>query len=759
MVEKKEKAKAKKETTPKAAKAPAEKKTAVKKTAVKSVKTVKAKKTAAAVPVTEKGPGKVEALPKHETPKIVPSVPVASVKTEATKGPHAVEKKSVSHKAPEVPKPQPAVVAEAPKPKAAAVVETPKPAPSVHKASENVTRPVATPAAAEPVKVKPVVVSQPEPPKPVAPPPPPAKPVVEVRFPITVGDLAQRINRRIPEVIKTLMGVGIFANVNQLLNEEIVFALGDAVGVDIRKQEDEIREIIRSDVAEDVSKIKPRPPVVTMMGHVDHGKTSLLDAIRSTNVAAKEKGFITQHIGAYGVNIPGKGHVTFLDTPGHEAFTAMRARGANVTDVVILVVAADDGVMPQTVEAIDHAREAGCPIVVAINKTDLPSANTAKVLGELQKIGLVPEEWGGKTICVKVSAKTGKGIDELLEMLLLQAEVLELKANPDRLAVGVVIESHISKGSGPVASIIIQKGTLKQGDIVVAGQYMGRVRAMKNDKGKTVHDAGPAYAVELSGLSGVPEAGETIYAVEDEKTAKKITDQKILEARERQMRGTPKHMSLESLYSKLSEGSFKELKLIIKADVQGSVEALTQSLEKLSTDKCRLHVIHGIVGGVNESDVMLAAASDAIIIGFHVKADPKAVIVAEKEGVDIHFYSIIYDAVEKIRKAMEGILEPDLKEVTEGKAKIRQIFKSSKVGNIGGAMVIKGRIVRQQHVRLVRDNVVIYDGKFSSLKRFKDDVKEVAEGYECGISLEGFNDLHEGDIVESYRIDKTAATL
>lgn len=599
----------------------------------------------------------------------------------------------------------------------------------------------------------------PSPATPVSPPPPPAKPVVEIRFPITVGDLAKKIRKTVPEVIKTLMGVGIFANVNQLLNEELVYAAVTPLGVEIRKVEDEVEEIIHGEKDEDPSRLKLRPPVVTMMGHVDHGKTSLLDAIRSTNVAAKEKGFITQHIGAYGVDIPGKGHVTFLDTPGHEAFTAMRARGANVTDIVVLVVAADDGVMPQTIEAIDHAREAGCPIVVAMNKTDLPAANPAKVLGELQKIGLTPEEYGGKTICVKVSAKTGKGIDQLLEMLLLEAEVLELKANPDRLATGVVIESHISKGSGPVATVIVQKGTLKQGDMVVAGQYEGRIRAMKNDLGKTVREAGPAYAVELSGLNGVPEAGESLYAVEDEKTAKKITEQKILELRERQMRGIHKHMSLESLYSRISEGSFKELKIILKADVQGSIEALTQSLEKLSTDKCRLHVIHGIVGGINESDVMLAAASDAVIIGFHVKADPKAQVLAEREAVDIHYYNIIYDAVEQIRKAMEGILEPELKEVSEGKAKIRQIFRSSKAGVIGGAMVVKGRITRQHHVRLVRDNVVIFEGRLSSLKRFKDDVKEVAEGYECGLSLAGFNDLREGDVLEAYRIDKLAAKL
>ncbi len=609
-------------------------------------------------------------------------------------------------------------------------------------------------AAAEPSK-PPVVQAPKEPVAPLS----PAKQEILVRFPITVGDLSEKMNRKIPEVIKALMNIGIFANVNQLLNEEIAYALAEALGVIVKKMEDEAEEIIRGNEGDDPKKLKPRPPVATMMGHVDHGKTSLLDAIRKTNVAAKEKGFITQHIGAYGVDIPGKGHVTFLDTPGHEAFTAMRARGANVTDIVVLVIAADDGVMPQTIEAIDHAREAGCPIVVAINKTDLPSANLPKVMAELQKIGLVPEEWGGKTICVKVSAKTGKGIDELLEMLLLEAEVMELKADPNRLAVATVIESHLSKGSGPVATVIVQKGTLHHGDMIVAGSYMGRIRAMKNDRGKSVQEAGPSYAVELSGLNGVPEAGETLYAVEDEKTARKITEKRTLELRERQMRGTPKHMSLQELYSKISEGNFKELKLIIKGDVQGSIEAITQSLEKLSTDRCHLHVIHGAVGGINESDVMLAAASDAIIIGFHVKADPKAQSLAEKEGVDIHFYSIIYDAVENVRKAMEGILEPEMREVNEGKIKIRQIFKSSKVGTIGGGVVIKGRATRQHHVRLVRDNVVVFDGRFSSLRRFKDDVKEVAEGYECGFSLEGFNDLREGDVIEAYRIDKIAAKL
>lgn len=637
--------------------------------------------------------------------------------------------------------------------------------PAPAKIPEPVQTPVATPqAAVQPVSEKPgaKTPAPPEPPPvPSVPKPEPVQPKkIEIRFPITVGDLAQKINKRIPEVIKTLMGLGIFANVNQLLNEEIVFALAEAIGVAIAKEEDEVVEKIQKATSEeDAAKEKLRPPVVTLMGHVDHGKTSLLDSIRSTDVAGREKGFITQHIGAYSVDIPGKGHVTFLDTPGHEAFTAMRARGADVTDIVVLVVAGDDGVMPQTIEAIHHAREAKCPIIVAINKCDLPAANPQQVMSGLQKHDLMPEEWGGKTICVKVSAKTGKGVPELLEMLLLQSEVMELKANPDCPAVGTVVESHLSKGSGPVATVIVRKGTLHHGDMVVAGPYMGRVRVMKNDKGKTLQKAGPAYAVELSGLNGVPEAGEKLYAVEDEKTAKRITEQRMLEIRERQMRGATRHMSLESLYSKISEGIFKELKLIVKGDTQGSVEALAQSLEKLSTDKCRLHVIHGAVGGINESDVMLAAASDALVIGFHVKADPKAMTMAEKEGVDIRFYGIIYDAVEKIRKAMEGILEPELEEVAEGKAQIRQIFKSSKVGTIGGARVVKGRLLRQRNVRLVRNNVVVFEGKFSSLKHFKDDVKEVAEGHECGISLAGFNDLREGDIVETYRIDKIAATL
>ncbi len=583
---------------------------------------------------------------------------------------------------------------------------------------------------------------------------------IQIRFPITVGDLAGELKQTVSGLIKALMSNGIFANVNQLVNEEIGFKVAEKLGILIAKATGEEEKVIQEvQEAEDPKKLKLRPPVVTFMGHVDHGKTSLLDTIRKTNLVAKEKGFITQHIGAYGVDIPGKGHVTFVDTPGHEAFTAMRSRGANVTDVVVLVVAADDGVMPQTIEAVDHAREAGCPIVVAMNKSDLPGANPQKVMLGLQKLDLIPEEWGGKTICIKVSAKTGQGIDQLLEMLLLESEVLELKANPDCPAFGAVIEGHLSKGSGPVVTVIVQKGTLKLGDVVLCGPYYGRVKSLKNDLGKSVKEAKPSYAAELSGLNGVAEAGDTFMVVENEVTARKIAGQRVLEQRERQMRGTPKHLFLEDLYERISEGNFKELKLIIKGDAQGSVEALAQSLEKQSTDKCQLRVIHGGVGGVNESDVMLAAASDAIILGFHVKADSKAEELGEKEGVDIRFYNIIYEAVEDVRKAMEGLLEPTYDEVTQGRAQIRKVFKSSRVGNVGGGMVLKGKIVRQYKVRLIRNHVILFDGKLSSLRRFKDDVREVAEGYECGVTLQGFNDLREGDIVECYRVEKTASKL
>lgn len=598
---------------------------------------------------------------------------------------------------------------------------------------------------------------------PVILPTPPAevKPAsIRVEIPITVGALAGKLRIRPAELIKALIGVGVFANVNQLLNEEVVAKAAQALRIRIEKEEDKDTKEVLDRLQDDPKKLKLRPPVVTLMGHVDHGKTSLLDAIRKSNVADKEAGQITQHIGAYGVEIPGKGHVTFLDTPGHEAFTAMRARGANVTDVVVLVVAADDGVMPQTVEAIDHARAAGCPIVVAVNKTDLPTADPQRVMGELQKLELVPEEWGGKTICVKVSAKTGKGIDELLEMLLLEAEILELKANPERPAQGTVLEARLTKGQGSVATVLVQNGTLKVGDLMVVGQFYGKVRSLRNDRGKSVKEAGPSYAVEVLGLSGTPEAGEIFTVINDEKMARRLAEKRSLEIRERAMKGfQPRHLSLEDLYSQMKEGRVKDLKLIVKADVQGSVEVLTQSLDQIPSEKIKVRVIHGGVGGINESDVMLAMASDAIVIGFHVKPDEHAQILAEREGVDIRYYKIIYEVLEDIRKAMEGLLEPATKQVVEGRTEIRQIFQSSKIGVIGGAVVKKGKLARNHQIRVIRNNIIVHEGRLSSLKRFKDDVREVQEGYDCGVVVEGFANLQEGDILESYRIEKIAVKL
>lgn len=646
-------------------------------------------------------------------------------------------------------------------------LQVPKPLPKVSVKSEFKPSPKATVRAAdtkpEPQPaVKPEVLTKEKPvtiPL-VQPAAPPTRAPIKVEMPITVGALAEKLSVRVAELIKSLIGIGVFANVNQLLNEEIIWKVSQVLNIPIEKVEDKETKAVLEDFKDGPAKLKPRPPVVTMMGHVDHGKTSLLDAIRKSNVADKEAGQITQHIGAYGVQIPGKGHVTFLDTPGHEAFTAMRARGANITDVVVLVVAADDGVMPQTIEAIDHARAARCPIVVAINKSDLPTADPQRLMGGLQKLGLMPEEWGGKTICVKVSAKTGTGIDELLEMLLLEAEVLELKANPDRSAQGTVIEAKLTKGQGSIATVLVQNGMLRVGDLMVVGQYYGRVRALRNDRGKTVKEAGPSYAVEALGLSGTPEAGEIFTVVSDEKLARKLAEKKSLELRERAIKGFhPKHLSLEDLYSQMKEGRVKELNLIIKADVQGSVEALSQSLEQISSEMIKIRVIHGGVGGINESDIMLAAASDAIVIGFHVKSDEQAQALMEREGVDVRFYNIIYEALEDVRKAMEGLLEPTMKEVVEGRTEVRQIFQSSRIGAIGGAIVRKGKLGRNHHIRVIRNNIVVHMGKLSSLKRFKDDVREVQEGYDCGVVVEGFSALEEGDILESYRIEKVATKL
>jgi translation initiation factor IF-2 len=497
---------------------------------------------------------------------------------------------------------------------------------------------------------------------------------------------------------------------------------------------------------------------VTIMGHVDHGKTSLLDAIRQTKVAEGEAGGITQHIGAYTVSVRGK-QVTFLDTPGHEAFTAMRSRGAKVTDIVILVVAADDGVMPQTIEAINHAKAAGVPLIVAINKIDKPTANSDRVKNALSEHGLISEAWGGDTIMVEVSAKQKTGLDTLLEMILLQAEVLELKADPHRQAKGTVIEAKIERGRGPVATVLVQSGTLRVGDAYVVGTFSGRVRALISDRGEKAQQAGPSIPVEVIGLPGVPSAGDVFHVVSNERVAREIAEERAQKRRAAELTG-PAKVTLDDLFAKIQEGSVKELAIVIKADVQGSSEALAGAVEKLSTNAVKLRVIHSGVGGVMESDVLLASASRAIIIGFNIRPEPKAAALAEQQGVDIRLYTIIYDAIADIKAAMEGLLEPTLKERVLGRAEVRQVFTIPKVGAVAGAYVIDGTISRSSvGVRVIRDNVVVYQGKLGSLRRFKDDVREVQQGYECGLSVENFNDVKSGDIIEAYAVDKIAAKL
>ncbi|PWL57740.1 MAG: translation initiation factor IF-2, partial [Oscillospiraceae bacterium] len=498
--------------------------------------------------------------------------------------------------------------------------------------------------------------------------------------------------------------------------------------------------------------LQPRCPIVVVMGHVDHGKTSLLDAIRNTNVTSGEAGGITQHIGAYQVQVNGE-PITFLDTPGHAAFTSMRARGAQVTDIAVLVVAADDGIMPQTVEAINHAKAAEVPIIVAINKIDKPTANPDKVKQELTEYGLVPEEWGGDVICVPLSAKTGEGVNNLLENIQLVAEVQELRANPDRLAKGAVIEAKLDKGRGPVATILVQNGTLHTGDIVIAGTSLGKVRVMLNDKGQRVQSAGPSTPVEITGLAEVPSAGDIFNAVEDERLAKELVEKRRTEAKEEVFKAYQK-VTLDNLFSQISEGEMKELPIIVKADVQGSVEAVKQSLEKLSNDEVRVRVIHGAVGAVSESDVMLATASGAIIIGFNVRPDPVARDNAERDGVEIRLYRIIYDAIEDVQSALKGMLAPKYRDVDLGRAEVRQVYKISNVGTVAGCYVVEGKITRSANIRVVRDGIIIADDKLSSLKRFKDDAKEVARGFECGMTLEKYSDIKEGDVFEAYIVEE-----
>jgi len=579
---------------------------------------------------------------------------------------------------------------------------------------------------------------------------------------ITVGELAKRMGVKANDLIRELMSMGNMVTINHPLDFETAEILAAEFNYEVENIGFDEEAILNVESEGGAAEDKPedlveRPPVVTIMGHVDHGKTSLLDAIRETNVIAGEAGGITQHIGAYDVELDGR-KIAFLDTPGHEAFTAMRARGAKVTDIVVLVVAADDGVMPQTKEAINHAKAAGVPIVVAVNKIDKPGANPDKVKQELTEFELVPEEWGGDTIFVEVSAKEKINIDGLLEMILLQAEVLELKANPNKRASGAVVEGRLDRGRGPVATVLVQAGTLRIGDPIVSGTHWGRVRTMTNDRGEQLKEAGPSTPVEITGLSGVPDAGDTFHAVKDEKSAKEVAQHRAQKLREAEMAKSSR-ISLEQLYARIQQGDVKELKVIIKADVQGSVEAVRESLLKLSTDECRLVVIHTAVGGITESDISLASASDAIVLGFNVRPEPKAAAMAEAEGVDIRLYNIIYDAVADIKNAMEGLLAPTLKEVELGRVEVRETFHISKIGTIAGCYVLDGKVTRNAHVRLVRDSVVIYEGKLSSLKRFKDDAREVAAGYECGIGLENYNDIKVGDIIEAFEIEEVKTTL
>ncbi len=570
---------------------------------------------------------------------------------------------------------------------------------------------------------------------------------------ITVKDFAAELKKTTAEVIKKLLGYGVMATINNEIDFDTASLIADEFGVKVNKKETVTEEDILFDDSEDKEEdLEPRPPVVVVMGHVDHGKTSLLDAVKKTNVIEGEAGGITQHIGAYKVKINDR-EITFLDTPGHEAFTAMRARGAQITDIAILVVAANDGVMPQTVEAINHAKSAGIPIIVAINKIDLPDANIDRVKQELMNYELVPEEWGGDTIFVPISAKNHTNIDQLLEMVLLEADVLELKANPHKQAKGVVIEARLDKARGAIASILVQRGTLDVGDTVVVGSSIGRIRSMVDEKGKKVKKAGPSTPVEIMGLTEVPQAGDIFYEVKDEKTAKHLIEKRKRQERENAINSASK-VTLDNLFSKMEEENLKILNLIIKADVQGSAEALKQSMEKLSNEEVKVKVIHSAPGAVTETDVTLAKVSNAIIIAFNVRPMPTAKAIAEKDGIEIKQYSIIYQAIDDVQSAMKGMLAPKYQEKVIGNAEIRQTFKISNVGTIGGAYVLDGKLERNAGVRILRDNVVIHEGKLASLKRFKDDAKEVSKGFECGVQIEKYNDIKEGDIIEAYILEE-----
>ncbi|MCI0369852.1 MAG: translation initiation factor IF-2 [candidate division NC10 bacterium] len=658
--------------------------------------------------------------------------------------------------------------------KPAAPATPPRPAPPVTPAP----KPAAPPAPARP-GVPPVTRPAPPPaarPKPSTPPPPAAPPaaeaaasipaapsgpaapqVIKVAENVTVKELAGKLAKNPSELIKKLIKLGVMATVNQTLTADVIKKLAANFGHDVEvAPPEELEEAAVAEV-EDPAQLRPRGPVVTIMGHVDHGKTSLLDAIRHTSVAASEAGGITQHIGAYEVEV-GSGRVVFLDTPGHEAFTAMRARGAHVTDIVVLVVAADDGVMPQTVEAINHAKDAGVPILVAVNKIDKPNADPARVRQQLADKGLVPEEWGGDTIYVEISAKKRQGIENLLDHLLVLAEVQELRANPTRPAKGTVVEAELDKGRGPVATVLVQQGTLRVGNPVVAGLHYGRVRALINDKGRKVQEAGPAMPVEVLGLSGVAEAGDALLVVTDERKARQIALARQQKRREQAVVAKPR-VTLDDLHKRVQKGELKELRIILKGDVQGSIEPLKESLERLSTPQVKLEVIHTAVGAITESDVMLAAASDAVLVGFSVRPEPKAQKLAEDEQVDVRLHTVIYEAVDQVKKAMEGLLEPQYVERHVGRLEVRNTFNVPKVGTVAGCYVQDGKAMRDATIRLVRDGRVIHEGKVASLRRFKDDVREVSAGYECGVGLLNFGDIKVGDLIEVYELEAVAPKL
>jgi translation initiation factor IF-2 len=613
----------------------------------------------------------------------------------------------------------------------------------------------------ERAKPAPVVPPRPAPVEPPPPPPPPVVKVLKIGEGMTPKELAEKMSATPSDVIKRLIKLGVLVTINTPIDPDTVGKVAQQFGYTVEKAspEEMMEEAAAADVASPTL-LKPRAPVVTVMGHVDHGKTSLLDAIRHTNVIATEAGGITQHMGAYEVEVPGHAvnRVVFLDTPGHEAFTAMRARGAQATDIVVLVVAADDGVMPQTIEAINHAKDAKVPILVAINKIDKPNADPNRIKQQLTEYGLVAEEWGGDIIFVSVSAKRREGIENLLDNLLVLAEVQELKANPDKPARGIVVEAELDKGRGPVATVLVQSGTLKVGDSVVAGFHHGKVRAMLSDKGKKLQEAGPATPVEILGLSGVPLAGDTFAAVGDERKARQIALARQERHRQEAMASQPR-ITLDALHQQIEQGAVKELRMIIKGDVQGSVEPLRESLERLSTEKVKVIVIHSSVGAITESDVMLASASNAIIVGFNVRPEPKAQKLAEQEHVDLRLYAVIYDAINQVRAAMEGLLEPQYVERAVGRVEVRQVFTISKVGTIAGSFVLDGKVLRDASVRLVRDGRVVHTGKIGSLRRFKNDVHEVQSGQECGIGLLNYNDVHLGDVFEVYELEQIASTL